>query len=186
VNTTPDPTQSVQTFAPDHLWNYEVGVRRAMFHNAVIFEAAAFNIDFHDMQFANATPKGAFSYVMNIGSTRIQGLEAGVKANLGHGLSLEFNSAATDAKLTSVSDLALAQFEASPGDRAPNIPRYRHTATLAYRHALTDDTRPCSAGRTSDARPSPRTFNPADPDYIRTPAGSLDTVTLTIDQGRPA
>jgi iron complex outermembrane receptor protein len=58
VNTTPDPAQSVQTFAPDHLWNYEVGVRRAMFHNAMIFEAAAFHIDFHDMQFANATPKG--------------------------------------------------------------------------------------------------------------------------------
>lgn len=183
VNTTPDPAQAVQTFAPDHLWNYEVGVRRALFRNAVIFEAAAFNIDFQDMQFANATPKGAFSYVTNIGSMRIRGLEAGLKASLGHGLGLEFNSAATDARLTRVSDLALAQFQALPGDRAPNIPRYRHTANFSYRRALTADTSAMLSWQNERRSAITSDFRPDDPDYIRTPAGSLDTATLTIDHG---
>jgi outer membrane receptor protein involved in Fe transport len=183
VNTTPDPTQAVQTFAPDHLWNYEIGVRRAMFHSRVSFEAAAFHIDFRDMQFANATPKGAFSYVMNIGSTRIRGLEAGLKTNLGRGFTLEFNSAATDARLTDVSALALAEFQALPGDRVPNIPRYRHTATFAYRHALGDDASALLSWQNERRSAIASTFRPDDPDYLYTPAGTLDTVTLTIDRG---
>ncbi len=183
VNTTPDPAQAVQTFAPDHLWNYEVGVRRTMFDNTMTFEAAAFNIDFDDMQFANATPKGAFSYVMNIGSTRIRGLEAGLKTSLSHGLSLEFNTAATDARLTHVSDLAAAQFQAQPGDRVPNIPRYRHTATLAYRRALADNTTALISWQNERRSAVTSEFSPADPDYIRTAAGSLDTFTLAIDHG---
>ncbi|WP_165187514.1 TonB-dependent receptor domain-containing protein [Caulobacter soli] len=183
VNTTPDPAQAVQTFAPDHLWNYEIGGRRALFHNAMIFEAAAFNIDFHDMQFANATPKGAFSYVMNIGSTRIRGLETALKTDLGRGLSLEFNSAFTDARLTSVSDLALTQFEALPGDRVPNIPRYRHTATLAYRRALTSDISALLSWQNERRSAITSSFRPDDPDYLYTPAGSLDTFTLALDRG---
>ena len=183
VNTTPDPSQAVQTFAPDHLWNYEVGVRRTAFHNAMTFEAAVFHIDFHDMQFANATPKGAFSYVMNIGSTQIQGLEAGLKTSLGGGFSLEFNSAITDAKLTSISALAASQFQARPGDHVPNIPRYRQTAILAYRHALTGATSALVSWQNERRSAITSTFNPDDPDYLRTPAGSLDTVSLTIDHG---
>ncbi|MBO9560792.1 MAG: TonB-dependent receptor [Caulobacter sp.] len=183
VNTTPDPAQAVQTFAPDHLWNYELGVRHALFHNAVVFEAAAFHIDFHDMQFANATPKGAFSYVMNIGSTRIQGLEAALKANLGRGLTLDFNSAVTDARLTSVTDLAREEFQTQPGDRAPNIPRYRHTATLGYRHPLGPDTSALLSWQNERRSALTSAFSADDPDYIYLPAGSLDTVTLTIDHG---
>ncbi|MEJ2817006.1 TonB-dependent receptor [Caulobacter sp. CCG-8] len=183
VNTTPDPAQAVQTFTPDHLWNYEIGARRALLRNAVVVEAAAFHIDFHDMQFANATPKGAFSYVMNIGSTRIQGLEAALKANLSRGFTLEFNSAFTDARLTSVSDLARAEFQAEPGDRAPNIPRYRHTATLAYRHALGPDTSALLSWQNERRSALTSAFRPDDPDYLYLPAGALDTVTLTIDHG---
>jgi hypothetical protein len=82
-----------------------------------------------------------------------------------------------------VSDLALAQFQALPGDRAPNIPRYRHTANLSYHRALTADTSALFSWQNERRSAITSDFRPDDPDYIRTPAGSLDTVTLTIDHG---
>lgn len=183
VNTTPDPTQTRTRFSPDSLWNYEIGGEQSWFDKALTFEAAAFLIDVRDMQFGVNTPNGAFGYVTNIGEARIRGLESAVKATLGAGFHLEFNAAATDARLAGDDPGRVQLYGARAGDRIPNVPAYRHTLALEYRRTLADGALVTVAWQDEHRSAITSQFRWDDPLFLRSPAYTIDNLNGAWSRG---
>jgi outer membrane receptor protein involved in Fe transport len=182
VNTTPDPAQTRKVFGPDSLTNYEIGGRRRWFDGALTAQVAAFRIAVRDMQFLAATPNGAFGYVVNIGSARINGAEAAIHARRGP-FTADFNAAVTDARLTG-SDAGRDQVRgARSGDPIPNIPRYRYVLGLSYRHPLPRGSVLVASWQDEHRSSVASQFRPDDPYYLRVPGYMLESLSVSLERG---
>jgi iron complex outermembrane receptor protein len=63
-------------FAPDSLWNYEVGAKTSWLNDRLTVNAAAYYIDWTDIQLTSpCIPCGGFTFISNVGGAEITGLE---------------------------------------------------------------------------------------------------------------
>lgn len=63
-------------FVPDSLWNYEIGAKTTWFDNRLTINAAAYFIDWSDIQLTlTCLACGGFTFIDNAGDAEIQGLE---------------------------------------------------------------------------------------------------------------
>jgi len=76
---TPPPPAS---FAPDSLWNYEVGSKSELWDRRVAFNLAAFYIDWKNLQQDIILPNAGFDFETNTGNAHSIGLEAELRARL--------------------------------------------------------------------------------------------------------
>jgi outer membrane receptor protein involved in Fe transport len=118
------------TFKSDTLTNYEVGVKTQFLDNRVLFDIDAFDIDWNHIQLLS---NGAgFSYGLNGGSARSQGIEANGSIRPVTGL-------AFDATFTYVHSILTEDVPAIgglSGDRLPNIPEASGSLRATYSHTL--------------------------------------------------
>ncbi|MXO71894.1 TonB-dependent receptor [Alteraurantiacibacter buctensis] len=75
-------------FAPETVWNYEVGLKSELFDRHIRTQVDAFYYDYNDFQFEILEPSTGFSGVENVAGGTIKGLEAQVQGRFG-GLMLD-------------------------------------------------------------------------------------------------
>lgn len=116
-------------YQSDSLWNYEAGFKSSWLDRDVQFNAAAYLIDWENMQVRGRTTDGAFSFLSNAGTAQITGLELESGWRVTDDFLLTGNMNFLSAELTAdqVSDVILAPGQ--DGDRIPYIPEV--TAMIA-------------------------------------------------------
>lgn len=132
ANLTPGIPDSAQTYAADSLWNYEAGFKTQWFNRKLTFNIDAYRIDWNNLQTAVRATYGNFSYIGNVGSARIEGIEVEANTTPIQGLHLNASFHYLYPRLTA--DQVSAEVAASglKGDILPLIPRTTASASAEY------------------------------------------------------
>jgi outer membrane receptor protein involved in Fe transport len=132
ANLTPGIPESAQTYAADSLWNYEAGFKTQWFDRKLTFNIDAYRIDWNNLQTSVRATYGNFSYIGNVGSARIEGVEVEASAAPVSGLNLNASFHYVKPRLTA--DQVSAEVTASglKGDILPLIPRTTASAGAEY------------------------------------------------------
>ena len=114
-------------FDSDSLWNYEVGAKFSVLDRALTVTAAAFRIDWKNIQL-NVERGDGFNGFLNAGTARIEGAELEIDARIGDHWRFGGQATYTDATLRSVAP----GVPATPGQRLPQVARWNAAAHLEY------------------------------------------------------
>lgn len=124
-------TEGPSGFGNDTIWNYEIGVKSTWAERRLLVNAAAYRIDWSDVQTANALPCG-FGFKENGGAAQVDGLELELAAFPAESLELRLGAAYTHTKLTK----DVPSLSAESGDRLPGVPEVTAALTARYEVAL--------------------------------------------------
>ena len=126
------------TFEPDQLTSYEAGFKTAFLGGKASLESALFHTDWKNIQLMAQAPARppvtyiALNYGTNGGTARSDGAEASVLYFPTDRLTLRFNAAYTDARLTS----AAPPVNGMSGDEMPYVAKWTSSLGSDYRFAL--------------------------------------------------
>jgi outer membrane receptor protein involved in Fe transport len=110
-----------ETYRPDTLWNYELGVKAALMDGRLNLAVTAYRIDWSDLQLDLVN---TFSYLANAGSARIDGIEVEAGLRVNRALSIGTSFSVNHARLTE--DVpTIPSGPAFDGDRLPTTPKFR-------------------------------------------------------------
>jgi iron complex outermembrane recepter protein len=115
-----DPTYP-RAFQPDHLWNYEAGVKTGWLDGRLTIDGAAYHIDWQNMQIEVTLPTG-FSEIANAGAASITGTELDVAYVPADWLALGINGSLIDAQLAKTSAIG------EKGERLVGVPHQQGSA----------------------------------------------------------
>lgn len=121
-------------YKSDSVWSYEVGAKATSLNGRLRASAAAFRIDWNNIQQRVELHCG-FGFINNSGSARSQGFELEVTANPVDGLTIGAGAGYVDAKFLESS--GGSRFKA--GDRIPQVPEWNFNANANYRHELSSN-----------------------------------------------
>ncbi len=121
------------TFATDSLWSYEIGAKTKLLDQRMTLNAAAFFIDWKDVQTLKNLPNCGFYFTENVGRVHSKGIELEMVAMPVRGLTLTLNGTYTDATLAK----DVENLYAVDGDRVPYTPKFAMSASLEYLHSIT-------------------------------------------------
>jgi iron complex outermembrane receptor protein len=127
-------SEAPTTFAPDSLWSYEVGAKSQWFERRMTVNAAAFYVDWKDIQTLKRMPMCGFYFTENAGALESKGFELEVTAVPVTGLTLTVATTYTDATLSQ----DVPNLLAAKGDRTPYVPKWAVSAAAEYVHPITD------------------------------------------------
>ncbi|WP_332852072.1 TonB-dependent receptor [Duganella sp. S19_KUP01_CR8] len=119
------------TFAPDSLWNYEVGSKTTLLDQRMTFNASVYVIEWKDVQVFNKLPC-TYYFTQNAGKIRSEGLELETAFKLTRRASLGLSAAYNHAYATRTVVTGIAAQNIPEGSRAPYAPRLSATATASY------------------------------------------------------
>jgi iron complex outermembrane receptor protein len=117
------------TFDSDSLWNYELGAKFELFDRALRLNAAAFYIDWTDIQL-NVSREDGFNGFLNAGDARSRGGELEVSLSAGAGIELGGQLTYTDAELTRVRPGVTGV--GTPGSRVPEVPEWSRSGYIEW------------------------------------------------------
>ena len=115
-------------FVADTLWNYEAGYKGTLADGQVTLNAAAFFMDWTDVQQAVRLDCG-FGFIGNVGAAESTGLEVELTAQLTERFSLFTSAGYVDAEFTETS----REVGVTKGDRVPNSARFTGSLSGLYR-----------------------------------------------------
>ena len=125
--------QGVPQFNSDSVWDYEIGTKNEFWHQRALFNITAYFERWMDPQVS--TNIAGFGFTVNGGNANIYGLEAELRADLGDGFDF-----ATDWGYTHSAFLSNSAIDGIPkGYAVPDTPKFTGSASLNYRHELTDN-----------------------------------------------
>jgi len=142
ANNIPGLASALLAYSPDSLWNYETGVKSQWFDRRLTLNAAAYQIDWSNMQISATSANGAFSYLTNAGKARIKGFEVEAVARPIRGLTLQATAAWVDAQLTedqANSTILITGSTGLRGDKFPNVADFSGSASAEYSWPLKGD-----------------------------------------------
>jgi outer membrane receptor protein involved in Fe transport len=122
------------TFAPETVWNYEIGTKAALLGNALFLDVAGYYLDYQNRQsqgilFISGAP---ITETRNGGKASGPGVEVGLSAKLPAGLRASINFAYTDVKYD------LTTGDVNQGDPFSYVPKFSGAASLSQRIPLGD------------------------------------------------
>ncbi len=123
------------TFKADKTLNFEAGVKGSLFDRVLIYDLAAYFIDWRDIQLSQRDEATQFSYFSNAGKARSQGLELSIQSRRVHGFSGGVSLSFNDAKLKR--DLPAGAYGLS-GDRLPYSARFTASLTADQEFTLSE------------------------------------------------
>jgi iron complex outermembrane recepter protein len=165
------------TFASDSLWNYEGGVKAALFDNRLSVNASAFYVDWKNVQQTITLPCGV-PYTSNFGTAVSTGGELEIKGKVSNDLTLGLNGGTTHAYLTSVTP----DSGATQGEDLLNTPSWSASSSADYSHVLPSGVRLFSRLDYDWVGPSHGSYSLDDADYNR-PSYSVMNLTAGIGIG---
>ena len=124
------------SFAPDYVWNYEVGEKARLAENRVTINADVYYIRWKNVQQLLTLPC-AYEYTANIGTAASYGPELEITAQLAKDLSFSMQGSYTNAHVVDVNASLLGNTVGSTEQLAPgipllNVPRYQFSEALTY------------------------------------------------------
>ena len=125
-------------YGGDKLWNYEIGAKTAFLDRHLTIDASLFQINWKNMQVSATTPNGFYTYITNVGASRVRGAELEVSGRPVAGLNLFANATYLDARLTENQINAFVVAAGRKGDRLPYIPHLTGSIGAEYRYPLSD------------------------------------------------
>jgi len=127
--------ERVRQYRSDTLWSYEVGAKSLLADGRLSASAAAFQIDWSDIQQAVLLPTCTVSFIANAGKARIRGgeLEIAGRPFAEVPLSMQFGLGYSDGVLRDPGLLAQA-----PNSRLSQVPEWTGTVSGYYEIPVTD------------------------------------------------
>jgi iron complex outermembrane receptor protein len=126
-----------QGFGPDSVWNYEVGAKATGFERRLTVNAAAYRLDWGNIQQQVNSTCGSF--VGNFGDARIHGVELEASLKVLDGFTLSASGSYTDAKFKSFNPGYANSVNISQGQRLVNTPRWQGNLGGEYKIDLGDE-----------------------------------------------
>ncbi|MBX9858666.1 MAG: TonB-dependent receptor [Sphingomonas sp.] len=137
------PTIPDTNYRSDDLINYEIGAKTQAFNNRLIFNLAAYRIDWSNIQLSAVQLVSPFpAAVINAGTARIYGIEAEASFKASRNLTVSANYAFTDATLVRASTSPIPGFSnppGRPGDSLPGTPKHAFSFLGDWNSQLTND-----------------------------------------------
>jgi outer membrane receptor protein involved in Fe transport len=123
------------TYTPDTLNNYEIGWKTTSLENRLLWNGAAYYMDWKNLQALvyNALVCSSASYNINVGDARIYGVESNVDYHISENLTLQAALNYTDAHVTSAINPA---YQPYVGERLPFAPYFNWSWNVRYEHPL--------------------------------------------------
>jgi outer membrane receptor protein involved in Fe transport len=115
-----------RSFHSDSLWNYELGTKTTWLDHRLTVNAAAFYIDWKNIQQGVLLPCG-FQFIANAGAAVSKGAELEVRAALSNHLQASVGAGYQDAKITQAGESAQPV-----GSPVFNVPDWTANAALTY------------------------------------------------------
>ncbi len=124
-----------QSYVPDTLNNYELGLKTQFFDNHLTWDTAAYLMHWKQLQtiIYDASICPPSSYYVNIGNARIYGFESNIDYKITSNWSMQASAGYTDSRVVSSPD---PDFEAEVGERLPYVPYFSWSANVRYDHPL--------------------------------------------------
>jgi iron complex outermembrane receptor protein len=119
-------------FKPDKVWSYELGEKFESANGRVTINSAGYFENWQHIQ-QNVPLACGFPFTGNAGDAHIYGAEMELNALLLHGLTGSVNAGWTHARY-----IANSVPSTTIGERVQNVPGMTLSASLAYRHNITD------------------------------------------------
>jgi iron complex outermembrane receptor protein len=165
-------TSAPTSYKSDSLWNYELGTKLLLDDKRLSISAAAYLIDWTNIQQQVDLPDCGFSYIGNFGDARAEGAEIEVdyKPELVPNLLLSVAGGGVNAFLSSTSD-GLA---ASVGQHTLDVPNYTLNARAEYHWDIGPGTQGFVRMDFERTGKSYGSFNPSQVNYINPAYGSLN------------
>ncbi len=123
--------QPAREYAPDTLWNYEVGAKARLWDGKVQARIAAFISRWKDIQSDQFLPSG-LAYAVNVGDGANKGLEIETNWRPSDRLVLRFNTLLADPEITRPSPAFNSRGDAG----LPGVPAVSANLTASYRRPL--------------------------------------------------
>ncbi|CAN7510034.1 TonB-dependent receptor plug domain-containing protein [Caulobacter sp. LjRoot300] len=167
VNVVPGLADTLAPYRSDRLTNYEAGLKSQSADHRFTANLAVYQIDWRDMQYSAQTQNRAFSFLTNIGASRIRGMEAEFAARSLWGWDAVASATFTDARLTADQITNTAIGLGLEGDRLPVVPRFATAGSLERRWSLGNGLEGrlrLDAAYTGTSRSA---FNPGNADYLK-------------------
>lgn len=120
-------TQFPVQYESDELWSYEVGLRSTLAGGNMHLSAAAFHLDWSDMQTGKTLDCGIF-FIENAGKAVNDGIELAADGRLGERANIVLSASFLRAEL----DENVPNLGAEKGDRIPGIPEFTAALGLSY------------------------------------------------------
>ena len=136
----PDAPQELATYDSDSLISYEAGVKAESSDHRFSVDAAAFHIDWKDIQLLATDGDSGFSFNSNGGNAKIDGLELTAVARPMPGLELSANAAYTNARLTEDTPPDIqGRIAGRDGDQLPFTPKFATALNADYQWPVGGD-----------------------------------------------
>jgi iron complex outermembrane receptor protein len=139
------PLPSGEAYDPEELWNYEVGYKAELFDRSLRINAAAFYMDWTDLQTAfqqaGLDANGdfvIFGGIDNAESATSKGVELTVTSAPTDGLVMNFNIGLLDAKYDRFVAFIDGENRMLDGKTIPNSPKVTFSADAEYNFGLSD------------------------------------------------
>ncbi|MDB5455664.1 MAG: TonB-dependent receptor [Caulobacter sp.] len=183
VNVVPGLPDSLAAYRSDRLTNYEIGLKSQWLERRLTANLALYQIDWRDMQYSAQTRNRAFSFLTNIGASRIRGLEAAFEAKSMAGWDADLSLTYTDARLTADQVTNTAIGVGLKGERLPTVPKLAATAAVERRWALPSGAELSTRLDASYAGVAWGAFNASNVNYLKAGGYATFGATLGLSQG---
>jgi outer membrane receptor protein involved in Fe transport len=130
----PGIPESPADYDADSLWNYEIGTKVSALSGRLSIEAAAFYIDWKDIQLTQTNPVG-FAFISNAGDATSKGAELSLNYAPNQNWTMGTAIAHTKTKIESVAPGALA----TVGDELPGAAEWKTSTHLQWNHDIRPD-----------------------------------------------
>jgi len=126
-----------QTYDPDTLNNFELGWKTTSLGGRLLWNGAAYYMDWKQLQalIYDAAVCSSSSYNINVGDARIYGMESNIDYKVDEHLALQASVDYTDARVTSA---ATAAYDTYVNERLPFAPYFSWSWNARYQRAVSD------------------------------------------------
>jgi iron complex outermembrane recepter protein len=165
-------------YGPDTVWSYEIGTKSRQFNNSLSVNAAAYYLDWKNIQQTMVFPICGYTWVFNAGDARVTGLEYEVlfKPRAISGLTLGVNGAFSHTQFTK----SIVPGTIAVGQNIPFVPDYTATASAEYAWPLGDTVNAFVKSDYAYTGQSKGSFVTTSPAYINNAYGQL-TASVGVD-----
>lgn len=160
-------TNAPTTYAPDSLWNYELGSKSRFLNKRVSFNASAFYVKWKNIQQGVYLPTCAYTYNANAGDAVSKGLEFELKAKPLPGLTLGASGGFVKAELSNDKGLENGIVGAVAGATIQGVPKYNAAVNAQYNFSAFGDKSAFVMGGVQWVGASKGSLDPDSTDYRR-------------------
>ena len=133
-------SEALAPYKPEHLTDYEIGVKSSLLDDRLFVDGSVFYYDYHNYQAQTFTSVGTVSLIKlsNIKQANVYGLDLGATWQPTDGLSLRAGLGLLHSRLGSFPFFTTGPQIEPAGNKMPDAPNASFNGTVRYEHAVFD------------------------------------------------